>query len=212
LFEFLTISKTWLASPGLQQLLAAYKASQENCAAVLDEALDLLAGRKDRTVVDSLVRLLAHEDERIRRVAEYGVRRITGRRFGYNAHAPAGERRAAAARWGAWWKASRADFDFDAAAAGGRVGGVFCWDPYTSRVFLFGRDGKLVWARKVPKRFSGADLLPNGNILVGTYENKQTVLEEYDPDGNVVWRTKDLPLSTSLRDVTRLPNGNTLAY
>lgn len=194
------------------QLLAAYRARQEGRAAVLNTAVDLLARQKDKAAVDSLVKLLSHADERIRRVSEYAVRRITGEQFGYNAHAPADERRAAAAKWAAWWQARRASFDFAAAARRGRVGGVFCWDPYTSRAFLVGLDGKLIWARKMPKRFCGADVLPNGNILVGTRdENKQTVLAEYDPDDTVVWRTKRLPASGPFRDVTRLSNGNTLA-
>lgn len=195
----------------VRELLEAYKASQEDRDAVLNEAVDLLAGRRDKTAVDSMVVLLDHADGSIRHVAEYGLRRITGMRFGYNAHAPKNERRAAAAKWAAWWKAGREKFDFAPADNRSQLAGILCWSRATRDVYLVGLDGKVIWSRRMPKRPRSADALPNGNILVSFCVSGQPPMVEYDPDGKVVWSTKDLELGGFVRDVTRLPNGNTLA-
>jgi len=134
-----------------EQILAAYRAAQAHRPSLLNQAVDLLAGRKDKTVVDSLLVLLGHADGGIRHVAEYALRRITGKRFGYNAHAPKPERRAAARRWAAWWKAGRRTFAFDRAPAG-RIAGVLCRD-------IAGRRPR---RRADPQRPGGMELVAGG--------------------------------------------------
>ena len=195
----------------LGQLLESYEASRQRGMPVLNEAVDLLAGRKDKAVVDALVKLLGHAGASVRHVAEYGLRRITGWRFGYNAHGPPAERLAAAAKWAAWWKASRSTFDFVPAAGRQGVAGLLAWSGSGQGVFLFGLDGEVVWSRSVRQRPTSADALPNGHIVVAFYANGQSWLEEHDRNGKVVWHARMLPVRGLLLGLKRLPNGNTLA-
>jgi len=200
------------AAARAQRLLQTFKELAESRATFVNEAIDLLAGRKDRAVLDSLVALLGHQDRNIRRAAEYGVRRLTGMRFGYNADASANQRCAAAAKWATWWKAAREEFDFAPAGNGQRVAGVLAWDLSTPEAVLVGLHGKVIWSRQLPKPSCCADALSNGNILINRYdvESDQTVLEEYGPKGEMVWTTDGLELARDVHGAERLMNGNTL--
>ena len=193
-----------------RQLLRAYTAAQEGRASVLGEAVDLLAREKDPAVADCLVALLGHADADLRHVAEYRLRSITGMRFGYNAHAPEADRRAAVAKWGAWWRQARATFDFVPAEEVPRILGVVTCNSARREICLVGLDGRLIYSRQTIRPPRGAEALPNGHLLVSYYEEKQTHLEEYDPNGQVVWSNRDLALAGMVRDLRRLPNGNTL--
>jgi hypothetical protein len=195
----------------LRQLLDAFSAFRGNHAAVLREAVTFLAGRKDKTAIDALVTLLGHADRSVRHVAEYNLRRFTGMQCGYRASAPQVDRRAAAARWAAWWKANRGKFDFASAPTRFRIGGLLCWSRATREVFLVDLTGKLIWSRTLRETPRSADVLPNGNILVSPCSSRGAPVVEYDPNGKVVWSVSDSKLCSLLRHVTRLPNGNTLA-
>ena len=193
-----------------EQILAAYRAAQAHRPSLLNQAVDLLAGRKDKTVVDSLLVLLGHADGDIRHVTEYALRRITGKRFGYNAHAPEPERRAAARRWAAWWKAGRRTFAFDRAPAG-RIAGVLCRDISGRQLRLIDLEGKTLWSRRMASGLRYAAALPNGNLLFSRSGKGTYSLEEHDAAGKVVWRTDGSVLGGLPRDVSRLPSGTTLA-
>jgi len=191
------------------QVFEAYEADRRRRVRRLHEAIELLAGERDRSLLDALVRLLSHADPRVRRAAGYGLRRITGRRFGYNAHDPARERAAATRTWAAWWRGERERFDWTPTARAPKVGGILAWSSSGAAVFLYGLDGKLLWSRRTPTRPTAADALPNGHVLIATYAAGAALLEEYGRGGQVVWRA-DIPWRGLLLGVRRLPNGNTL--
>ena len=193
-------------------LLEAYRASHENRAAELTVAVDVLAEAKDKSVLDALIRLLGHRDADLRYAAEYGLRRLTSKQFGYNAHSPEADRAVAAKKWAAWWKQDRAGFRFRPGAGRLEVAGVLTCDISAREVFVVSLEGKMLWSKKFGnlKRPYAADAVPNGNVLISFYEKGKSVVEEHTRAGKVVWTSKALTLRGVVQDVRRLANGNTL--
>jgi hypothetical protein len=67
-------------------------------------AMDAMAEQGNRKVIPDLIRALEDEDLRIRRVAGKSLYYITGKEFGYHAHAEAEARQEAISRWRDWWE------------------------------------------------------------------------------------------------------------
>ena len=191
-------------------ILETYRAAQAGRPGRLVEAVALLADRKDKGLLDALVALLDHRDAAVRHVSEYGLRRLTGENFGFSAHAPRPARRAAARRWAAWWQTHRRRFDFAPPANRLRGAAVLCWSRIEKKVCLFALDGKLLWSRDLPKPPYSADILANGHLVLSYCTTSEPPAQEIDRQGKVVWRVEVPALRGTLRDVTRLPSGNTL--
>jgi len=194
----------------VEEILAAYMDAQAGRAGRVAEAADLLARAKAPAGIDALIALIDHGDSDIRHSVEYALRRLTGQRFGFNAHDPADQRAAPAGKWRAWWKTSRDEFDFTPALARMRVQGVLACDYMKREVFIVDLNGKKTWSKKLSQRPYCAAPAPNGNVLVVLYDDKgESTIEEYNRQGKKVWNADKLALRR-LQDVARLSNGNTL--
>lgn len=85
---------------------------------------------------------------------------------------------------------------------------------YSDMLREYDRSGKLV--REVSmRRPTGSYPLPNGNLLISSWNAGTSRLLELDPTGNIVWQLKpnELPAGTNVKhfaEATRLPNGNIL--
>lgn len=65
-------------------------------------AIKQAAEKRDRAAIPALIRGLDSTDPAIRFYSAYALRKITGRRFGYEYYAPAVRRQAAILRWQRW--------------------------------------------------------------------------------------------------------------
>ncbi len=190
-------------------LLEARK-ERPDASAALGQAVDVLAEAKDRKLVPMLLQLLGHEREDVRYAAEYGLRRVTGKSFGYNATANAEARAAAAERWAQWWQDVKPTFSFDRAPPKPKMPmGVLLSSRRLAKIWMVDLQGKVLWSKGFAGQISRAKLLPNGHLLLS--HRTRGVIEEYDREWNVVWHTEEGKLSGNVLDLQRLPSGNTLA-
>jgi hypothetical protein len=175
----------------------------------LAKAVEALVAARDTWLVGALVKLLDHPRLHVRYTAEYALRRVTGRSFGYGAYADKAERAAAAGKWRTWWKGAEATFAFDAArAAAAKPAGFLVCGNGTPKVWLVDFAGKVLWTKKTRGMTYCAIGLPNGNTIISDYG--VGIVEEYDPAGKVVWNTEGIALRGSVHGIERLANGNTL--
>lgn len=86
------------------------------------KALSAAAASGDRTAIPGLIQRLESLDPGERLLAYRALHRMTGQTFGYDHSAPEVERRAAAERWAAWWRAGGVD-SASADATAGQTGG-----------------------------------------------------------------------------------------
>jgi len=191
---------------------AALKAIQDRLEGVgteLNPAIDVLVSGRDQDLVGMLIHLLRHDTPSARYAAEYGLRRVTGKNFGYNAHAGLKERTAAAAAWQAWWKANAATFAFGRGAASKQASGLLISLASTCELIAMTADGKVAWKRKLRTTGHAIDGLVNGNVLVGFTDGR---VEEYDARHKKVWSEEKLKVrgGGAVYGVQRLANGNTL--
>lgn len=77
------------------------------------EAAAALLGLGDFSSVPILIEMLSSPDRQLRYKAHEALAKITREDFGFLAHAPETERRAAAKRWADWWTRQRARLLFD---------------------------------------------------------------------------------------------------
>lgn len=199
-----------------EQILRAYESAEQDRSSVLADALGVLARAGDKAVVDAMLKLLDHEDADIRYAVEYGLRRWTGRRFGYRSDSDKAGRADAAGKWRAWWTAARATFAMPPASASADQAVLMC---LSQEVRLVSVEGKLIWSKKLAHRAYSAQLLPNGNLITAMYiitrqpgnrgSRVRHAVEERDPGGNVVWSNKTA-VAQRVVDFERLANGNTL--
>ena len=68
------------------------------------QATSHLADMGSRGAIPHLIDRLSDEDHFVRVGAVSALRKITGRRFGYNARASQAQRDEAAGRWSDWWE------------------------------------------------------------------------------------------------------------
>jgi len=193
---------------------AALKAIRDRLEGVgteLNPAIDVLVAGRDKDAVGMLIRLLKHVNPSVRYSAEYGLRRVTGKAFGYNAHADAKDRKAAAEKWQAWWKANAATFAFGRGAASRPAVGLLVSTMSTRELVAMTLDGKVAWKRTLRTVVYAIDGLINGNVLVGFTDG---CVEEYDARGKKVWSNENLKFKGrgggGVYGVQRLANGSTL--
>jgi len=187
-----------------EQICKSYQTVQDRTGTIVTESADALARARDKWVIDALLTLLDNDSLDLRYPAEYGLRRLTGQWFGYNAYAAPASRQAAAGRWRAWWKRSRAAFAFGGLAPPAEPSGVIICDSTARKIQWISLGGKLLWSRSYPAEPYCAQPLANGNTFVVFRLPDKTLAAEYGPRGNV------LLLKGTVADIQRLPNGNTL--
>ena len=181
----------------------------EDASADLGTAIDALAAAGDKWLVPTLIHLLGHSRTDVRYAAEYGLRRTTRQGFAYCAYATDDARRAAAAKWLAWWKRAEATFAFSQSPPLiPRPAAILISSRKAAKVWMIDLAGKTLWKKEVEGQLSRAKALANGNKIIA-YRGRG-VVEELDPKGKVVWTTEGTPLRGDVYDIQRLPNGNTL--
>jgi hypothetical protein len=192
-----------------QAILQAPRQPAADAGPDLGQAIEVLAAAKDKALLPLLLKLLDSPRVDVRYAAEYGLRRVAGQEFGYNAHADEQARAAAAAQARQWWAAAEATFAFDAKpAAAPMPAGVLLSSRRLGKVWMVSLEGKTLWAKEFEGELSRAKALPNGHVLLA--HKTRAVVEEYDADWKVVWAAGEGKLAGDVLDLDRLPNGNTL--
>ncbi len=192
-----------------RQILNAQSQKPQDISDEVGRAADVLAAAKEKRLVPTLLELLGHARVDVRYAAEYGLRRIARRNFGYNAYAEKKARSAAVARWAAWWKGAEATFAFDAKPSPRpKIAGVLISSRRFPRVWMVDLQGEMVWSKDFVGRSYAAARLSNGRLVIANA--MRGVVEEHAADGRVVWATDAGALRGSVMDVQRLANGNTL--
>ncbi len=169
----------------------------------LDIAVNTLSAARDRKVVSMLIGLLGHTNPTVRYTSEYGLRRVTGKNFGYNSRNDPEQRAGAIGKWRQWWKQNEAGFDFRKPAP--ESFGLLICDDLGGTLTAVSPKGKVAWSRKLPTKAICAAGLPNGNVIVG-YRNGQII--EYDRDFKEVW--KYTKIKSDILDISLKNNGNIL--
>jgi hypothetical protein len=189
--------------------IKAIQARVEDIGSDLRPAIDTLAVIQDKKLIDMLLKLLNHSSVSGRYTAEYALRRVTGKSFGFSAHDEPPARVRAAGRWRKWWKDSKAKFSYDQVGIKARSLVFLITNNGAKTVTAVTLQGKTVWSKVMRTGVNCATGTANGNIIVG-YASGKTV-EEYNQQGKAVWAAPNAPDRTSgVFDIARLSNGNTL--
>jgi outer membrane protein assembly factor BamB len=177
----------------------------DNISNELHPAIDTLAAAKDKKLIPTLIKLLSYKNPKACYTAEYALRRLTGKNFGYNSNDEPEKRAKAAERWRQWWQKNQASFTFSKKLDS--FGILICDGKKLTAVSA---DGNVFWSRKLERFFHCATGLPNGNYLVGFDHGPKNVVE-YDRAGKEIWNNEKAGLGKKATyDVQRLVNGNTL--
>jgi len=190
--------------------IKAIQARAEDIGSDLSPAIDTLAAIGDKMLIPTLVQLLDHANLSGRYPAEYALRRITGRNFGFNAHDEPPARARAVAKWRQWWKDSKAKFSYDQTRIKARSLAFLITNDTARTVTAVTLQGKTAWSKVMRTTVYCATGTAGGNIIVG-YRSGAKSVEEYNQQGKAVWTPPGAPkASGGVFDVSRLPNGNTL--
>ena len=189
-------------------VLTDLQVKADNISNELHPAIDTLAAAQDKKLIPTLIKLLNHANPRVCYTAEYALRRLTGKNFGYNSNDELTKRAKAAERWRQWWQKNQASFTFSKKSDS--FGILICDGRKLTAVST---DGNVFWSRKLGRFFHCATGLPNGNYLVGFDHGPKNVVE-YDRAGKEIWNNEKAGLGKKATyDVQRLANGNTvIAY
>jgi len=190
--------------------IKAIQAGVEDVGAELNPAIDVLAAIGDKKLIDALLQLLDHASLSGRYTAEYALRRLTGKNFGFNTRDEPAARARAAAKWRKWWKDSRAKFSYDHSGIKARSVALLISNDTSRTVTAITLQGKMAWSKKMRTTLYCATGTSNGNIIVG-YSSTPRNVEEYNQQGKAVWAPAGVPNGTGgVFDIARLDNGNTL--
>ena len=190
--------------------IKAIQARVEDVGTELNPAIDILATIGDKKLIDMLMQLLDHASLSGRYTAEYALRRLTGKSFGFNTRDEPADRARAAAKWRKWWKDSRAKFSYDHARIKARSMALLISNDGSRMVTAVTLQGKTAWSKKMRTTLYCATGTSNGNIIVG-YSSAPKNVEEYNLQGKSVWAPTGVPNgSGGVFDIARLANGNTL--
>ncbi len=180
-------------------------AKADNITSELIPAIDTFAAAGDKKVVAMLIELLNYPKHSIRYTAEYGLRRVMGKNFGYNSYDESDDRAKAAKKWRQWWKENQADFT----PRKPKPFGILICDSRGKTLTAMSVDGKAAWSHRFGRMISCAVGLPNGNVIVGSMRGAPNV-EGYDADFKPVWNCRNLGFEGFVHDIRCLPNGNRL--
>jgi hypothetical protein len=190
--------------------IKAIQARVEDVGTELNPAIDILAAVGDKKLIDTLIRLLDHASSSGRYTAEYALRRLTGKSFGFNTRDEPAARASAAAKWRQWWKDSRVSFSYDRAKIKARSVALLVSNDGSRTVTAITLQGKTAWSKAMRTTLYCATGTSNGSIIVG-YSSTPKNIEEYDLQGKSVWAPTGVPNGTGgVFDIARLANGNTL--
>jgi len=190
--------------------IKAIQSKVEDVGTSLNPHIDVLSAAGDKMLIDMLLRLLDHASLSGRYTAEYALRRLTGRNFGFNTRDEPVGRARAAAKWRKWWAGNKAEFSFDQARIKARSAALLISNDGARTVTAVTLMGKLAWAKKMRTTLYCATATENGNLIVG-YSSTPKNIEEYDAKGKSVWTPTGIPNGTGgIFDIERLSNGNTL--
>ena len=177
----------------------------------LSASIETLAAVKDKWLIGALINLLESEILDVRYVAEYNLRRFTGRNFGYNSYGDLTERKKAVERWRNWWKQTKHTFVYPKPADLSKWALLVSFGS-TKSLMVMSIVGKTIYNWQVDRPIRSATGLKNGNVIIGFQGGKPNVVE-YDPAGRVVWDNSKVAnmLGTNwVVDVVALPNGHIL--
>lgn len=190
--------------------IKAIQSRVEDVGMELNPAIDVLAAIGDKKVIDLLVQLLDHPSASGRYTAEYALRRLTGKRFGFNTRDEPADRAKALAKWRKWWTDNRQSFSFDRARIKSRSLAFLISNDGSRTITAVTIQGKVAWTKTMRTTLYCATAASNGNIIVG-YSRAPRNVEEYNPQGKSVWAPTGVPNGTGgVFDISRLDNGNTL--
>jgi hypothetical protein len=190
--------------------ITAIQAKVEDVGTELNPAINILAAIGDKKLIDMLMQLLDHASLSGRYTAEYALRRLTGKNFGFNTRDEPASRARAAAKWRKWWKESKANFSYDQAKIKARSMALLISNDGSRSVTAVSLQGKTAWSKKMRTTLYCATGTSNGNIIVG-YSSTPKNVEEYNQQGKSVWSPAGVPNGTGgVFDIARLVNGNTL--
>jgi len=171
-------------------------------------AAELLAGHGRREALPVLVELLEARglDDRI--TAFRTLRALTGESFGYLPYDSTDKRIDASRQWQKWLdeNAPSVELRLPLQTIPVDLGRLLVCDHSLNKLIEFDAQGEEVWQRQVPIQPWACLGLPNGNRLVGSY-NERCIIE-YDGNGTEVWKVDNLPGGPT--SVQRLESGNTL--
>ncbi len=184
--------------------LKAIQTKADNISNKLNPVIDILAAAQDKKLVPTLIELLNHANTKVCYVAEYALRRLTGKNFGYNCYSAPLKRAQAIEKWLQWWEKSRDDFDFAVKVEHKPFCLLIC-DSKGEKLTAVTPDGKVAWSRKLPNLATCAAGLPNGNVLVAYYKGP---VVEYDTNFKEVWKFDKI--TDHVADILPLANGNIL--
>ena len=191
--------------------LEKVKGKVRNALQELSASIEILAAVKDKWLIGALIDLLESGILDVRYVAEYNLRRFTGRNFGYNSYGDLTERKKAVERWRNWWRQTRDTFVYPKPADLSKWALLVSYGS-TKSLMVMSIDGKTIYNWQVGRPVRSATGLKNGNVIIGFEDGKPNVVE-YDPAGRVVWDNSNLAdtLGTGwVVDVVALPNGHVL--
>jgi hypothetical protein len=186
------------------------QARVEDVGTELNPAIDVLAAAGDKKLIDMLIQLLNHASSSGRYTAEYALRRLTGKAFGFNTRDEPAARAKALVKWRQWWKENKASFSFDQAKIKARSMALLISNDSARTITAVTLQGKTAWAKAMRTTLYCATGTSNGSIIVG-YSSTPKNVEEYDSKGKSVWSPAGVPNGTGgVFDIARLANGNTL--
>jgi hypothetical protein len=185
--------------------LNVIQARADNISSELTPVIDTLTAAQDKKLIPTLIKLLTHTNPNACYTAEYALRRLTGKNFGYNCYSDPPMRAKTVGKWRQWWEKKGDDFDFDLAKVEHEPFCLLICDSQGKKLTAVTPDGKIAWSRKLPHRTTCAAGLPNGNVLVA-YQGKSVV--EYDANFKEVWKFDKI--TDHVADILPLANGNIL--
>jgi hypothetical protein len=190
--------------------IKAIQARVEDVGTELNPAIDILATIEDKKLIGMLLQLLDHASNSGRYTAEYALRRLTGKNFGFNTRDEPAARKQATTKWRQWWKGNKATFSYDQARIKARSVALLISNDSSRMVTAVSLQGKAAWSKVMRTTLYCATGTSKGNIIVG-YSSSPKNVEEYDQKGKSIWSPTNVPNGTGgVFDIVRLPNKNTL--
>jgi hypothetical protein len=167
-----------------------------------------LADLGDAACLPAFAELLDAAAVEVRLGAASALRQISGQRFGYVAHADAGERTAAVLAWGDWVSghADTARWTMPVPRVPRFLGRILVTQYNARRVLEFDLKGRKLWEREVTAAAWACAGTPEGHRLVAEVRGGRVV--EFDARGRTIRTFEGLQGFPTA--VQRLPNGNTL--
>lgn len=174
--------------PSVSQTLLAQLETDENDQVVLGYCR-LMLRRKDRRVLQPLVRLLSSEDLASRRSAYRYLVAISGHTFAYNPTLPAADRQASRDRWQTWLteEAPTAKIHLpprltqtDRAELGDQL---LIATGATGKVRILDAEGRTTWEHNAQSWH--AEKMTSGNVMIASHWTNHVV--EVSPTGDIVW-------------------------